>query len=309
MKKALVLYSGQGSQFAGLGLDFYATYPAFKKSIDTATEVTGLEVLKILEHCQQAATKELQVALTAYSIGVYNCLCHEHVVKVKGALGLSLGEYPALITSGALDFYAGLKLVQKRAKLMHKEAKVHTGALLAVLAPDLQEIKRLLQKYNTPNEKIWFANYNAPKQVVLGGGKKDLVQFQQELKELGKKAIMLNVAGAFHTPLFAQTSNALKAEMAQCTFQEPCFPVFSNTTGSAFTKENIPEILVQQVMQPTYFEKCLYKMLAQEKPDILLEIGPGNTLSKFARQLSGAPKCYRLDTVRAYQQTLTELKG
>lgn len=309
MKKALILYSGQGSQFARLGLDFYANYPQFKKVIDTTAKLTGLEVLKIFEHCQHATTKELQVALTAYSIGVYDCLCQEHVIEVKGALGLSLGEYPALITSGALAFPTGIKLVQKRAELMHKEAKEHVGALLAVLAPDLQEIKALLPKYNTPTEKIWFANYNAPKQIVLGGIKESLLQFQKELKSLDKKAIMLNVTGAFHTPLFAKTSEALKKEMVNFTFYEPDFPVFSNTTGTAFMKENLPDILAKQVMQPTYFEKCLHQMLAQEKPDILLEIGPGNTLSKFARQLNEAPKCYRLDTVRAYQQTLTELKG
>lgn len=309
MKKALILYSGQGSQFDGLGRDFYDRYPPFKKIIQEATKVTGIEVLQVLERCQTASTKELQVALTAYSVGVFECLKKEAVVNFKGALGLSLGEYPALITSGALSLTDGLKLVQKRAQLMQQEVGKHQGALMAVFTSDLLELKELLEKYNKPIKRIWIANYNAPKQVVLGGEKESLLELRQELKGRRKRALLLNVAGAFHTPFFTQTSKALTEVMATVEFHDLAFPVFSNTTGEAFTKDELPVTLAKQVMQPTYFEKCLQKMITQEKPDILLEIGPGNALSKFARQLKNTPASQRLDTVQAYQQTLAELRG
>lgn len=171
MKKAVILFSGQGAQFDGMGLDFYQADPDFQAGIAQATQLTGLPLLKIFQNCQQASTLELQPALTAFAYNVYQLLVRDLKLEVVGALGLSLGEYPALIASQALSKQAGLELVKKRAQYMEKEVSQKPGAMLAVLKPELAELERLCIECSTPKEGVWIANYNAPKQVVVGGHK------------------------------------------------------------------------------------------------------------------------------------------
>lgn len=309
MKKAVILFSGQGAQFDGMGLDFYQADPDFQAGIARATQLTGLPLLKIFQNSQQASTLELQPALTAFAYNVYQLLARDLKLEVGGALGLSLGEYPALIASRALSEQAGLELVKKRAQYMEAEVAQKPGAMLAVLKPELAELERLCVKCSTPEEGVWIANYNAPKQVVVGGHKPAVDRLAQALAAANKKVSALNVAGAFHTPLFSTSEQQLKQAVVQIEWQEPGFTVFSNTIEAPFTKANLAQILPRQVAAPTHFATCLSQIVAQEKPDVLLEIGPGDALSKFARQIAKKIPRYRLDTWEHYQATLAELRN
>lgn len=192
---------------------------------------------------------------------------------------------------------------------MEKEVSQKTGAMLAVLKPELAELERLCIECSTPKEGVWIANYNAPKQVVVGGHKPAVDRLAQALAAENIKVIALNVAGAFHTPLFSTSKQQLKQAVTQIKWQEPEFTVFSNTIKAPFTKDNLALILPRQVASPTHFATCLSQIIAKEKPDILLEIGPGDTLSKFARQIAKKLPRYRLDTWEHYQATLAELRN
>lgn len=127
MKKAVILFSGQGAQFDGMGLDFYQADPDFQAGIAQATQLTGLPLLKIFQNCQQASTLELQPALTAFAYNVYQLLVRDLKLEVVGALGLSLGEYPALIASQALSKQAGLELVKKELNTWKRKYRKNQG--------------------------------------------------------------------------------------------------------------------------------------------------------------------------------------
>lgn len=308
MKRAVILFSGQGSQVDGMGIDFYQADPRFKEMIDQASELTKLSLLEVFKNCQTATTLELQPALTAFEVALFQMLTQDFELEIVGAVGLSLGEYPALIASGALFVPEGLALVTKRAKFMQAEAKTQPGALVAVLKPDLTELNKLCQQCSNEQEIVQIANYNSPKQVVLGGHVAAVERLTTKLAVQGKKVVKLNVAGAFHTPLFATSKAQLAKEVTQIKFKDPAFTIFSNTTVEPFTAENLASILPKQVIEPTHFAKCLTQTLETKQPDLLLEIGPGNTLSKFARQIERSIPCYQVDTLERYRKTLAELR-
>lgn len=313
MEKLVLLFSGQGAQYSEMGLDLYQTDSLFKEKIDQASQASGLDLVEILANKagQLEKTAYVQPALVAVSLGIYAMLARDFDLDIRGMVGLSLGEYGALMASGALDFEAGMALLKDRGAYMQADADANESMLAAVLGPDVAQVEAVCQAISTAANPVGIANYNSPKQVVIGGSPQAVLKASEELTTAGaaKKVVPLKVSGAFHTPLFKNSSHKLAARLEAVKFKEPAVTVVSNTLGQPFTKANLAETLSKQVCLPTHFADCVKYLLATKEVSGVLEIGSGETLSKFVKQIDRKLARYHIEDLATYQAFGEKLRG
>ena len=284
-----ILFSGQGAQRSGMGVELMAD-SLFSRIVSWASDVCELDLLKIMknEHNELNKTVYVQPAIVTVSYGIYQMLKRDlPQLPIKGMVGLSLGEYAALIASNSLSFEEGIKLVADRARFMQQDADREISTLAAVLDPQLQEIKELITAQQENGQRVYIANYNSPRQIVVGGALTDLKATLKKMEEdkLAKRTILLKVNGAFHTPFFNGARQQMHNRLQTVDFHEPQIEVISNTTNSLFHCEDLQGILEKQLAIPTHFGANVKELVKHAKIDTTLEIGPGKTLSRFAHQV------------------------
>ncbi|AUJ29366.1 MAG: ACP S-malonyltransferase [Liquorilactobacillus hordei] len=303
------LFSGQGAQYSEMGLDFYQEDELFRSLIDEVSSSIGIDLPTVFKNQdgQLSQTKFVQPAIVAMSLGIYQMLRRDLPdLDVRGMLGLSLGEYSALIASGAFDVADGFNVLKDRAAYMQADADETEGAMLAVMKTEHDVIAEICEQASTNDEVVTFANYNSPSQVVIGGHKKAVNRALDLFREQNiKKVIPLNVSGAFHTPLFQKTSFQMERRLADVTIHKLTVPVYSNTTGKLFSKDTIKQILAQQVILPTHFGECLQEMITTDEIDTVVELGPGKTLCKFTKQIDRQINNFNIENITTYTKFVT----
>lgn len=303
MKIAFV-FSGQGAQYLGMGQEFYTNSLIFKQYIDLASKVLDLDLPKIMfeEDDKLNQTEYTQPIILAMSVAISEMIKEQLNIKPEICAGLSLGEYTALVESGALDFEAALKLVRKRGKLMQEAVPAGVGAMTAVMGMDREVIEAICKEASSV-AGVYPANYNMPGQIVIGGFKEGVAKAEGLLKEAGaKRLIPLKVSGPFHTPLLKEASENLEVVLKQVDFKEMSIPVVTNVTGSFFeSNEKIIPTLTKQVMSPVYFEDCIKTMIA-EGVDTFIEIGPGKTLSSFIKKSDKTVKIQHCEDQKTFEK-------
>ncbi|MCO0832024.1 ACP S-malonyltransferase [Fructobacillus sp. W13] len=287
--KVGLLFNGQGSQKAGMGQDLYDNLPAFKAYIDKASEILGYDLVAVFNDEEKISqTKWAQPAIVAFDAALAACLVDAGLQNVVAGLGLSLGEYPALVANGMLTFDQAIALVKDRGIYMQEVGDQNPGKMVAVLDDNQDMIVETIKNLQDKGLEVYPANFNTFAQLVIGGKEADVDQAVEALTEAGvKKQVPLPVSGAFHTPLLTEASTKMASRFEGEAFADAKFPVFSNTTKEVFTKDDLADVLEKQIVSPTYFAHCLQNMV-DLGVDTLIEVGPGVTLSKFARKV--APK-------------------
>ena len=304
--KFAILFSGQGAQKAGMGFDFYSD-PLFAQAIEEASAAARLDLRKIMksEHGELSKTANVQPALVTVSAGIYRLLQRDlPKLPVGGMVGLSLGEYASLIASGAIGFDAGIALLADRGRYMQADADAQQSAMAALVSPDLEHVQKILSAYPT----VWVANYNSPRQVVIGGTTEELKAAANALKDAGatKKIVILKVSGAFHTPLFNKAARRMHERLKGVKFNQPAFPVISNTTVEPFQAATISQIMERQLAVPTHFGEDLQYLINHAGIDATLEIGPGRTLTSFAHQVDRSLKRANIASRADYERFIEE---
>ncbi|MCH3922882.1 ACP S-malonyltransferase [Limosilactobacillus sp.] len=304
--KFAILFSGQGAQKAGMGLDFYSD-PLFAQTVEEASAAAQLDLRKIMksEHGELSKTANVQPALVTVSAGIYRLLQRDlPKLPVGGMVGLSLGEYAGLIASGAIDFDAGIALLADRGRYMQADADAQPSAMAALVGPDLERVQETLSAYPT----VWVANYNSPRQVVIGGPTEELRTAANALKDAGaaKKIVILKVSGAFHTPLFNKAAHRMHERLKDVKFNQPALPVISNTTVEPFQAATIGPIMERQLAVPTHFGADLQYLIECAGIDATLEIGPGRTLTSFAHQVDRSLKRANIASRADYDRFIEE---
>lgn len=303
MKLAL-LFSGQGAQKPGMGLDFMSD-PLFSQIIAEASEASGQDIKSILQSPNGELKKTIYVqpALVAFEAGLYQMLKRDLLhLPVAGMVGLSLGEYGAMFASGALDLKNTISLVSGRARYMQADADKVQNGMAALLKPNLPTVKKIISDLQKQRQRVWLANYNSPRQVVIAGEKSavDLAIKKIKQEKAALRAIKLRVNGAFHTPLFNGAKNKMKQRLVNVSFKPTTVPVISNTTAQPFAND-WQSIMGRQLAVPTHFGECLQYLIDHEQIDTTLEIGPGYTLSSFAKQIDPRLKRYQIGSLKEYQ--------
>jgi [acyl-carrier-protein] S-malonyltransferase len=320
------VYAGQGSQNVGMGKDFYEQYPLFRKTIDRAEELVKTETDFQLKKCcfegpaeMLGSTRYTQPCMVAFAIGVTELLKKEHL-EPAFTLGLSLGEYSALYAAGVLTQENVLPLVAFRGRVMEEAVTGRAVKMAAVLMMDAEvieesckEAEQFLQQetvQKNAGEKIIveIANYNCPGQIVISGDAQAVDCACNILKEKGAKRIMpLAVSGPFHTSLMKPAGEKLKERLEQISFQKPSAEVIHNLTARPIqTGESYVNLLEKQVQCSVRLEDSL-KYMVEQRLDAIIEIGPGNTISKFMKKISPETAVYSISTAESFRETITAL--
>lgn len=304
-KMVAFIFPGQGSQYIGMGRDLYAAYPSSKEVFDKADKILGfpisricfegpMDVLTQTQNCQPAIFTASIAALSAFS---------GQLSAVSYTAGLSLGEYSALVASGALSFEDGLRLVKKRAELMEAATKKYPGKMSAVLGLGREELQGICLAAGAE-----IANLNCPAQVVITGRIEAVDKAKQLAQEKGaKRVIDLEVSGAFHSSLMKEAAQELNQQLKDYSILDAVVPVISNVTARSQEKSlEIRENMVKQVYSPVLWEDSV-RYMACGGVKTFYEIGPGNILKGLIRKID--PSLEVINIGKAEDITNLNLEG
>ena len=306
MKRAF-LFSGQGAQYVGMGQELYAQEPIVRATFEEASHALEYDVAELCftENDRLNQTEYTQPSILTVSIAFWRLL-QEKGYQADVVAGLSLGEYSALVASGALDFKTAVTLVAKRGAFMATAAPQGTGKMVAVMNTPIEVIEEACQKASAIGI-VSPANYNTPQQIVIGGEVAAVEQAMAYLTEAGaKRMIPLNVSGPFHTALLKPAAEKLKRELDTVSFQPMTIPVISNTRAQVMQEDQVKELLEKQVMSPVRFYESIatLKDLGVEQ---VVEIGPGKVLSGFMKKIDKTMTVTRLEDSQTLADTLKVL--
>lgn len=306
MGKIAFIFPGQGAQYVGMGRDFYEAVPVCREVIDKASEISGVDLKKICfeENQEINITEYTQIAMLAVEAAILKAL-EEKGITADAAGGLSLGEYGALIASGAMSMEDAFAVVRKRGIYM-QEAVPTGGAMSAVLGADAALIEEICEK---TEGIVSIANYNCPGQIVITGEAEAVAKASESLKEAGVKRIVpLKVSGPFHSKMLTGAGEKLGEVLKDVQLSPVQIPYTTNVTAEYVTDSSqIKELLVAQVSSSVRWQQCVETMIA-DGVDTFVEIGPGKTLAGFMRKISRNVTTLNVQTLEDFEKVVQELK-
>lgn len=282
------LFPGQGTQKVGMGKDIYEKFPEAKRIYDLVKETTGVDIAKISFKGPEETlneTKYTQLAILTMSLAILQIL-NKNKINQSASAGLSLGEYAALVSGGALSEVDAIKLIQKRGEYMQNLLPDGNWKMAAIFGLSEEQIREVCSKVE--NKFVVPANFNTKEQIVISGEEEAIIEAENIAKEMGaKKVRILNTAGPFHTEKLTESSKALKIELEKVDFKPFTSIVVKNLDGKPYKNDdNIKEILAKHIINPVRFSTTLDTMFS-EGIDTFIEIGPGATLSGFVKREKG----------------------
>lgn len=303
--KTVFLFSGQGAQYVGMGQELYQQESSVQQTFTEASEMLGYDMTELCftENDRLNQTEYTQPAILTVSVAFWRLL-KEKGLQADALAGLSLGEYSALVASGALDFQTAVALVQKRGKFMANAAPQGVGKMVAVMNTPAETIEAICKEASQVGI-VSPANYNTPQQIVIGGEVAAVDQAVQLLQAAGaKRMIPLNVSGPFHTKLLEPASKQLAQELAKIEIKDLQVPVISNTTAKPMKQEQVKELLEKQVKSPVRFYESI-EQLKQMGIEQMIEIGPGKVLTGFLKKIDKTIAASRVEDAQTLFDTLS----
>ena len=277
------IFPGQGAQFPGMGKDLYKTSTLAKDLFERANEILGFRITDIMFEGSAEELKETKV--TQPAVFLHSVILAKVLdVKPEMVAGHSLGEFSALVVNGALSFEDGLKLVSKRALAMQKACKIKPSTMAAVLNLEDKIVEDICASIDGV---VVAANYNCPGQLVISGEYKAVELACEKMKEAGaKRALILPVGGAFHSPMMEPASSALAAAIEATTFSNPTCPVYQNVTAKAVSNPSeIKNNLISQLTGAVKWTQSVNQMIADGATSFT-EVGPGKVLVGLVNKIN-----------------------
>jgi [acyl-carrier-protein] S-malonyltransferase len=287
MKSAYV-FPGQGSQFSGMGKDLYESSPLAKELFEKANSILGFRITDIMFSGTDEELKQTKVTQPAIFLhSVILAATKGESFKPDMVAGHSLGEFSALVANKTLSFEDALKLVYARALAMQKACEQNPSTMAAVLNLDDKIVEDICKEITASGHVVVAANYNCPGQLVISGSTEGITIACEKMKAAGaKRALVLPVGGAFHSPLMEPARVELEAAINATKFNTPICPVYQNVTASAVSDPNeIKKNLVAQLTAPVRWTQTVTQMIADGATSFT-EVGPGKVLQGLVKKVN-----------------------
>lgn len=288
MKKAYV-FPGQGSQFPGMGKDLYETNASAKALFEQANDILGFRISDTLFSGTEEELKQTRITQPAIFLNSVILASTLSDFNPDMVAGHSLGEFSALVANKTLSFESALQLVYKRAMAMQQACEMNKGTMAAILNLDDQIVEAICAEITAAGNTVVAANYNCPGQLVISGSLDGITEACEKLKAAGaKRALVLPVGGAFHSPLMEPARIELEAAIKSTEFRAPACPVYQNVTASAVSDPSeIRENLIAQLTAPVKWTQSVQNMV-HDGATLFVEVGPGKVLQGLVKKIHAA---------------------
>ena len=303
--KSVLMFSGQGSQYLGMGQDLYNNYEVAKNVFDSADQILGYSIKDIMFNNEDMLndTKYTQVAMFTLYVAILEVL-KEEGIEAEYACGLSLGEYGALYYNDVFDFETGLKILEKRGLFMNEAASNTSGLMSAIIG---MEASIILDIISSVEGYVKIANYNTYGQIVISGQEDAVLKVNKLALEKGaKRAIVLNTSGPFHTDLMKDASAKLYEYLNSIGLSEPTKKLLVNTTGD-FYSDNLKDTMVSQITNSVMFYQMIEKLI-DDGVTTYIEVGPKKTLCGFVKKIDRKLDIYNVEDTLSLNKLLHFLK-
>lgn len=298
MKKAALLFPGQGSQYVGMAKNFCDSFKAAKDTFNEANEALGFDLAKL---CFEGNIEELtktentQPAILTASVAAFRVFSSEIGIEPVCAAGHSLGELSALCCAGGINFADAVKIVRQRGKFMQEAVPVGVGGMAAVAGVSLEKIVSVCEKVSTEGKLVTVANLNSPVQTVISGNIEAVNKAGESLEAAGAIIIPLKVSAPFHCSLMQPAADRLSEELTKYNFNDMKFPVIANITAEPYpNKESIADYLTKQIVSPVKWRDSM-EYIVKSGADLAVELGPKTVLRNLMKKNAPGLKTYSYD--------------
>lgn len=308
----VLLFPGQGAQQPGMGKDLAEAFPAARQAFEEADEALGMPLSRL---CFEGPAEELrathtaQPALLVHGAAVWRAAREALEGRVRAAAGHSLGEFTAYHAAGALTLASAAVLVRRRGQLMHEAGERRPGAMAALLGELREPVERICERATAEAGEVVPANFNSAEQTVISGEVAGVERAMALAKDAGaKRAMRLNVSGAFHSPLMQPSAAGLAAALDQSALKDPHFPVYSNVTEQPCqSARDARDLLIRQLTSPVRWAGLIRNLVAAYPDALFLEMGPGNVLTGLMKRIAPAARAQTCGTAAEVEAVLSQV--
>ncbi len=304
MTKVGFLFPGQGAQYVGMAKDLYDNSVEVREMIKTADDVLNINLSDIMFNGPEEKLKQTEFTQPAIFIHSVVLCSLTRLLTPQAAAGHSLGEYSALVSAGAIQYYEAVQLVRERGTAMQQSGIDNPGTMAAVIGLTPEKVEQCCREASEFGI-VQPANFNSPGQIVISGSVEGVKNGMELCKENGARMVKeLVVSGAFHSPLMESAKEKLKAALDKTNIYDARFPVYANVSAKPVTKKDeINDMLYKQVTSPVRWEEIIKNMIS-DGIDEFYEIGPGKVLQGLVKRINPGVKCNGIDKYSDLEQYL-----